>query len=128
MNVRRPDHHTLFFEGPPRRDVRVMVQRGDHDFVAGPQLSPNRARQRECNRGHILPKDHFIFFTIEKIGHRSARRGDDRVIVAAGDKRAASVRIRMQKIILHRVHHLPRHLRSRRAIQKRRGPPVHLQL
>ncbi len=127
-DVHLTNHHAFLFQGAPRRHVGVVIQCRYHDFIARLQLTPDGARQREGDGGHVLAENDFVLFAMEKIRHRRARGGDCRVVAAAGQERSAGIRVRVQEIVLNCVHDLFRHLRPRRAIQKSSWMAVHLQL
>src|SRR5271168_1404975 len=103
-----------------------MIQSGHYNFVTWTQFTTNRACQREGDGRHILPKDDLVLVTMEKIRHRLSRGGNDGVGAAAGGKRPASIRVRLQKIILDGIHHLPRHLCACWPIEKSSLATVHL--
>jgi hypothetical protein len=64
--------------GAPRRphrrpDVGVLVQRGDHDLVAGPPLAGQRVGDVERQRGHVRAEHHSVRRAADQIGDRPAR-------------------------------------------------------
>ncbi len=126
-NVHLPDNHAVFLQRTPWRHVRIVVQRGYHDFVARFQLPADCPRQRKRDRGHVLPEDNFNRTAVEKIGHRRPRRGNHRVVSPARFEGTVSVGVCAQQVILDRVHHLLWHLRPRRPVKERRRAAVHFQ-
>ena len=120
-NIHLAHYHAFFFQGAPRRDVRVMIQRGHNDFVARLQIASDGSRQREGDGGHVLAETHFVGIAIEKIGHGLPRAGNYGVVATAGGKCTAGIGIVVQQIFLNRVDNLSWHLGARRAIQKSGG-------
>ena len=127
-NVHGTNHHALFFKCFPRRIICVVIEHRKQDFVTRLELSSDRPRQSQRDRGHVLAEDHFFGRTVDQIRHRGARPGNRVVCATACEERTVGIRIRFEKIFLHGVHHLPRNLCSGRSIEKRSLLPVHLQL
>ncbi len=123
VNIGLTDDDAFFFERAPRRDVGVVIERGDDDFVAGLEITGNRSREREGDRGHVLAEDDFVFVAIEEVGHCGAGGGDHRVVAAAGFEGAASVGVGGEEIICDGVHDLLGNLRAGGAVEEcgRRG-------
>ncbi len=105
-----------------------MIERGEQNFVARLQFARNGARDGKGDRGHVLAKNHFVFFTVEKIGHGRAGIGDHLVIALAGEEGTAGVGVGAHQIPLNRVHHLRGDLRAGGAIEKRCRLAVNLRL
>ena len=83
MNVCLANDHAFFLKRAPRRDVSVVIERSDEDFVAGLEVTANRAGEREGDRRHVLAEDDFVFVTVKEIGHGGAACVDGCVIAAA---------------------------------------------
>jgi len=43
VELHRADDHTFFFERLPWGEIRVVVEQGEHDFVAGAEVAPDGA-------------------------------------------------------------------------------------
>jgi len=127
-NVDLADDGTFFFERLPGREIRIMVEGGQEDFVARAKLAADRAREGECNRGHVLAEDDLIGVTMKEIGHGRARAGDHLVGSTAGQEGATRVGVGVHQVALDGVHHLRGNLRSRGSVEKRGGLAVDLRL
>src|SRR5262249_36390796 len=97
--------------------------------ISSPTFSSRPIARAQCERyrRHVLSKDHFFRHAVEKIRQCLARSQNGFIGAPAGFEDAIRIRIRMQHVILDRLHHLPRHLGACRAIEKRRGMAVRLQ-
>ncbi len=111
------DAAALLLERAPGRDVRMMVQLRDHDFVARSVAAAERAREVEGERGHVRAEGDLVRRGIQKIRQRRASRIDDGVRFLARRISPMGIRIVMQQIIAHRCDHDPRHLRAAGAIE-----------
>ena len=111
------DGHTFFFERLPGGKVGVVIEEGDDDFVARPQFAPDRAAHRIRKRSHVEAEDDLIALTTKEVGHGGAGAGNDFVGAAAGEVRAAGVRIGVLQVIGDRVDYALRDLGSSRAVE-----------
>jgi hypothetical protein len=106
VNIGLTDDDAFFFECAPGRDVGVVIESGDDNFVAGLEITSDRSRECERDRRHVLAEDDFVFAAIEEVGHCGAGGGDHRVVAAAGFEGAASVGVGGEEIIRDGVHDL----------------------
>ena len=120
--------YAFFFKRAPRRDVGVMVQCGDDDFVARVQLAADGSSQREGDGGHVLAETYFIGGAIEKIGHGLARAANHGVVAPTGGEGSAGVGVIVEQIILNSVDDLLGDLRACGAVKKSGGLAVDLSL
>ncbi len=74
------------------------------------------------------PKNHFVLFAVEKIGHRRAGAGNHVVRALAGEKGSVGVGVGTHQIGLDGVHDLRGNLRAGGAIEKSGGLAVDLRL
>ena len=91
MNFCPADGHAFFFEREPGRNVGVVIEARDQDFVAGAEVAADRARHHIGQRGHVGAEDDFIGGAVEEVGHGGAGFGDHGVGVAAGGVGSAGV-------------------------------------
>ena len=75
----------------PRADVRVVVQPGDHDLVAGPPCVGQRAGQPVGQRGHVRAEDDALRVAAHEVGHGLAAAGHDGAGALAGREGPARV-------------------------------------
>ena len=75
----------------PRPDVRVMVEPGDHDLVAGAPARRERAGQPVGQGGHVRAEDDALGLAAGEVRHGLPALGGDRVGAAAGRERASGV-------------------------------------
>ena len=83
-----------FFERAPGRDVGVVIEMGQHDFVARTKLTSDGAADGVGERGHVGTEDDFVRIATQKICHGGAGVIDDGVRAAAGGIGAAGVGVR----------------------------------
>ena len=62
----------------PRADVRVVVERGHDDLVAGLQRAAEGVHEVEVDRRHVGPEDDLLGLGAEEVGRGDARRVDQR--------------------------------------------------
>jgi hypothetical protein len=105
-----------------------VIEQREQNLVAGFELSSDRARESQRDRGHVLPEHNLVRRTVEQIRHRGAPSGNHFVGAAAGEKRSVGIRVRFEKIFVDGIHHLPGHLRSGRTVEKGRLLPIHFQM
>ena len=93
----------VLLQRTPRRDVAVVIELGDDDFVALAPLPAERARQVEGERRHVLAERDLVGAAVQEIGKRFSRVGDQRVGLFA--RRIAPVRVGVviEEVVVHRV-------------------------
>ena len=94
-----------------------MIELRENDFVARSPLPAECARQVERERSHVLTEHDLVGATIEEIGKRLARVGDQRVCLFT--RRIAPVRVGVvvEEVVLHRMHDAARNLRAAWAVE-----------
>jgi hypothetical protein len=118
-------------EFQPRRDVAVVVELRDDDLVAGLELAPERAREREVERRHVRAEDDLFRRAAEEVAAGPARLVHERLRATARRVRAADVRVRGAQVVRDRLDHLVRHLRAAGPVEEdelvleRREPRPH---
>ncbi len=113
------------FERLPGREVGVVIEQREHDFVACTQLPADRAAHGERKRGHVEAEDDLVRIASEKVGHSRARFGDGFVGATAGKVGSASVGIRVLQIIGNRVDDTLRNLGTAGAVEIGCGMPIY---
>jgi hypothetical protein len=89
----------------PRSDVRVVVQARDDDLVAGPEGPPDRAGDREQQRGRVGPEHDLIGVGVQEVGRGEVRLLDHDVGLPARRERAVGVRVARAQVAGHRLDH-----------------------
>jgi hypothetical protein len=107
----------------PGRDVGVVVELRDDDLLARGQLPPERAGEREVERRHVRPEDHFAVVAAQKLSARAPCFRDELIAAAARFERPAEVCIRLTQVSGDRVDDDVRNLRAARPVEER-DPPV----
>jgi hypothetical protein len=121
---------------PPRQQVGVVLQRRDDDLVARPQpgLAIGVVRQAEGDLveriGGAAAKHHFMRRIGAEVGRQRGARGLVGVgsLLAARMHAAVDVGAAVEFEVLHRLHHLARHLRTGGVVQVHQAAAVHLPL
>ena len=109
----------------PRRDVGVVVERSQHDLVAGVPSAGQRVGEREGQARHVLAEDNFLRRRgTGEISGGVPRRRDERVRGLAGEKMAVRIRVVSRQIRGHRVTNLRWSLAAAGSIEERRGMVV----
>ena len=117
LGGQRPGHH-----------IGVVIQPGQHNFVAGAELPGQRAAEMEGEGCHIVSKDHFVRVAAQQISHGLVGRSDHRIRAQAGFKAAVGVGIAPGQVVHHRPDHIPVDLRAAGVVEKYGGPAVILLL
>ncbi len=76
MNFCPANRYSFFFEREPGRDIGVVIEARDQDFVAGAKVAADRARHRVRQRGHVGAEDDFVGAAIQEVGHGGAGCGE----------------------------------------------------
>ena len=103
----------------PRRDVPVVVEARDEDLVAGRERPPERAREREVERRHVLAEDRLLGPAAEEARGSRVRLLDELVAAAAGVERAAEIRVRLAQVGGDGIDHGLRALRPAGPVEER---------
>src|SRR3989442_15960003 len=74
----------VFFESTPGRNIGVVIEMSEQDFIARMKLATNRTADSVGQRGHVGTEDNFVGIAVEEIGHGAAGFGKHGVGVAAG--------------------------------------------
>ena len=107
----------LLRERAPRVDVGVVIELGDDDLVARRPAPPERAPQVERERRHVGAEGDLRGAAAQKVGERLPRGLDQGVGLDAGRIGPVRVRVVVEQVVAHRVHHGLRHLRAARAVE-----------
>ena len=102
-----------------------MVVKFRHDYlVTLGKPATQAACQMERQRRHVLPEHDLVRRRIEKIRERLPRLFDQPIRLVA--RRVAPVRVGVvvEEVIVHRLHHGSRHLRSTGTVEIRYGMPI----
>ena len=103
----------------PRRDVRVVVERGHDDLVALAQRPREGAAQQEVERGHALPERGLSGRAAEERRGLLVRELDELGRPPARLVRRADVRVVLAQVARDRVDDLVGALRSTRPVEER---------
>src|SRR5207248_8166350 len=101
----------------PGRDIRVVIQFRDDDFIAPVKLWCERTRQMKGERRHVRAKRNLIWMSIEKIGEGLPRIHNGSVCFLARRISPMRVGVVMIEILNHRFGHHARDLRTARPIE-----------
>ena len=121
-------HPALTLQRAPGGDVRVVIEIGDDDLIAGAPAAPEGARQMEDARRHVVREGDLARGGIEEVGDRGARGQEHRIGLIGGGVRPMGVRVVMQQIVAHRIDDRLRDLRAPRPIEVGDGVAVVLAL
>ena len=113
------DEAEIVRELEPRRDVRVVVERGDDDLVALAQRPPERAAQEEVQRGHALAERGLARRAAEERAGALVRQVDELGRSDARLVRRADVGVVLAQVARDRVDDLVRALRPSRPVEER---------
>jgi hypothetical protein len=113
------DQAEIVRELQPGRHVRVVVEPGDDDLVAGMQLARSRAREREVERRHVRAECDLPRRAAQPFAGREPRVGDHGLRSATRLVGPADVRVRLAKVAGDRVDHLVGNLRPARSVEER---------
>ena len=102
----------------PGRDVPIVVEARDEDLVPARERPPERACEREVERGHVLAEDRLLGAAAEEARGGGVRELDELVAAAAGGERAAEIRVRLAQVGGDRVDHRLRALRPARRVEE----------
>ncbi len=108
----------------PRRNVGIVIETSDHDFVARLQFAANGAGNRIGQGGHVRTEGDFVGAAVQEVGHGGAGFGNHGVGVAAGRVGSAGVGVVASKIVGDGVNHALRNLRTARAVEECGGVAV----
>src|SRR6266850_2789957 len=115
---------TLDHQRLPWRNVSVMLELSDNDFIARPECAAQRARQVIDHRRRVRTEHDFIRGGIQKIRKRITGCFDDRVGFVTGRILPVSVGIVIQQIVRDGVDYYARRLRAAGAIKISNGKTV----
>jgi hypothetical protein len=102
-----PDHQVpVVRDLQPGGDPGVVVQAGHQDLVAGPERARGGPGQREVQRGHVRPEDHFVRLAAEEPGRLVLGLRQDLPDADAGGIARTQVRARLPQRSRDRVAHL----------------------
>src|SRR6185369_7921176 len=91
VNIHEADGDAALLQRPPRRDVGVVIEVSEQNFVARPEFAAEGAAEGEGQSGHVGTEDHLIRVAGKEIRHGGAGAGNDSVGAAAGGIGAAGV-------------------------------------
>ena len=107
----------------PRRDAAVVIQRGDEDLIARAEIARGGARQREVQRGHVRPEDHFMGLAAQEQCRPGLGLLQDLPDAQAGRVHRAEVGAGLAQRTGNRVADFVGHLRAARGVQEREALP-----
>ena len=87
-------------------------------------LAPERAREMEGERRHVLAEHDFVGPAIQEIREGFARSGNERVGFFARGIAPVRVRVVVEQVVVHRVDDGTRHLRSAGSVEVGDGVAV----
>src|ERR1700730_5111083 len=99
MDFDPADGDTFFFQSEPGRDVGVVVESRDDDFVSGSQITADGAGHCIGQRRHVGAEDDFVGAAAQEVGHGTARFGDHGVGAATGGVGSAGVGIVAAQVV-----------------------------
>ena len=108
-----PFHHdaALLLEREPGRDVGIVVEPREHDFVPGAKAPPDGPGDREGQGGHVLAECDFVGIAgAQEIGRSGVSLGQDGVALLAGREGALVVGVRSLQVAGHGLDSAARHL------------------
>jgi hypothetical protein len=108
-------------QGLPRRDVGVVVEFGDDDFISLAPRTPQRTGDMKRERCHVAAEGDFRRRGAQKIRERHASRVERLIGFEAAWKMPVRVRVVMHQVVGHRVDDALRHLSAARAVEIRDG-------
>ena len=114
----------IFGEREPGRDVGVVIEAGDQDFVPGTEVARDRTRDGVGKGGHVLAEDDFVGGAVEEVGHGFAGGEQHGIGVAAGGVGSASVGVVAAQVVGDSVDHALWNLRTAGAVEERGGVAV----
>ena len=115
------DNRTGLLQGLPGGEVGVVIEIGQHDLIAGLELPPQGAAERESQAGHVGTENGFVCVTAEEVGSGLVGCGNDLVGALAREKRPVGVGVGVDERIADGVDNALRDLRTARSIQKDDG-------
>jgi hypothetical protein len=95
-----------------------VIERRHQDLVAGLELAPGRAGEREVERGHVGAEDHLLRSAAKKAGGLQLSLLEDLPNPHAGRVGRAEIGARLPKAPRHRLANLIRHLRPTGRIEE----------
>ena len=116
------DDAEILLERQPRRHVRVVVEPRADDLVTALELSAERAREQEVERGHALPERDLVRMAGEEAAGGGAGALDQLDGADARLVRRADVRVVLAQVAGDRVDHLVRALRPAGPVEE--GEPA----
>jgi len=114
-----PDHQiTVVRDLQPGRHARVVVQARDEDLVTRAERAGSRPGQREVERGHVRPEDHFPGLAAQEPGRLTLGLGQDLADPDAGGVARAEVGAGLPERAGDRVTDLVGDLRAARGVEE----------
>src|SRR5207247_7173021 len=124
VDFRKANRDSAFFESTPGRNISVVIEMSEQDFIARMKFTCNRAADGVRQRGHVGTKDNFVGSAIEEIGHGTAGFGDGGIEIGSAHVRTASIGIVAVEIAGDGINHTLRDLGAAGAIEKGGGMTV----
>ena len=125
VNIHRPHNRPFLLQRQPWGDIGVMIETCNHDLISVPNLSTDRAAHCKGEGRHVPTEDHLIGVASQQIRNPGMGRPVHVVGPPAGDKCAMCVRIGMNEVVGHGIHHSLRHLSAAGRIHEYGRPAVH---
>ena len=117
-HARRPHRYAaLARERLPRRDVGMVVEFCDNDFVCRAPAAAERPCHMERQRGHVRAEPDFVGCGADESRQPCARARERGVGFLARRITPVGIRVVVQQIIGHRVGHHAGHLRAAGAVE-----------
>ena len=118
------DTRTLTLDGAPRRDVALMIEIRNNDFVASLPAAPQPARDVKRQRRHIRAEHDLVGRRIDQIRRGHARRMDHRVGLFARRIRPIRIGVVLIEVVGHGPTNRQGHLGAPRPVEVRDGPTI----
>ena len=100
----------------------VVIEGGDDDLVAGPELAPERPREEEVERRHARPERDLAGAAAHERGRLRMSELDELIGSLRGGVRRADVGVVLAQVTADGVDHLVRALRATRPVEEREPP------
>jgi hypothetical protein len=110
---------TFLGERLPRADIGVVIELGDHEFVARGEQPAQCPRDVECERRSVCTEDNFVRRPAKEIRNHRPSLVENRIRFRAGRIVPVRVGVVMKQIVADRFDNRLRHLRAAGTIEIR---------
>src|SRR5207248_3856676 len=111
---RANDDAALLGEGAPRRDVAMVIELSDNNFVPLTPFPTQPTRQVEGERGHVLAERDLLGRRVEELGEALPRAKQQGVGLLARRVEPVGVGVMMEEVVGDRVDDRARYLGAAR--------------